>query len=156
MEATDAGDFFLRIADLVRVDRLFCSEHNVDALGRNDRLPLIIKYKGRVLSVKNYDIDLFAEHSLAIDNMGRRGLITLREIGIQKLQPDLLACIAFPDGPSSCGQFTTAVSLNKNDSLKVFFMHNATATVQDIGGGWSRYSSAAPLSHLNMPRMRLV
>ena len=98
MQATDAGDFLLRIADLVRVDRLLRLEHRVDALGRNDRLPLIVKYEGRILPVEYDDIDLFAEHALAVDDMGCRGLIAFREIGLQKFQPDLLAGVALRTG----------------------------------------------------------
>ena len=41
MQAAHAGDLLLRVGDLVRVDRLLCLEHRVDAFRRDDRLALV-------------------------------------------------------------------------------------------------------------------
>ena len=44
------------------------------------------------------DVDLIAEVAAAVDDVRRSGLVTLRQIGLQHLQPHLLARVALGSG----------------------------------------------------------
>src|SRR3546814_8661164 len=91
MQPAHTGDFLLRVRDLIRIDRLLRLEDGVDAFGGDDRLALEREDEGRILAVEYDHVDLLAEYAVAIDNVGRRGLVALGQIGLQGFQPDRLA-----------------------------------------------------------------
>jgi LysR family hca operon transcriptional activator len=55
-------------------------------------------YEGRILPVENNDINLIAEHVVAIDNVRGFGLIAARQVGLQQHAPDMLARVALCSG----------------------------------------------------------
>jgi hypothetical protein len=57
-----------------------------------------MKYEGRILTVKDDDIDLIAEHASAIDHMGGRRLISPGQVRLQQFEPDRLARIPLCSG----------------------------------------------------------
>lgn len=65
MEAPDAGNLVLGIADEFGVRGLLGLEHRIDALGRDNCLAFVGEYERGVLPVENDDVDLLAEIALA-------------------------------------------------------------------------------------------
>lgn len=98
LQSPNACDLVLRVTDELGVDGLLGLKRRVHTLGWNDGLSLVAENEGRVLAVEDHDIDLLAEIPLAIDDMGCRCLIALRQIFLQELKPDGLARIALRSG----------------------------------------------------------
>src|SRR6202034_943756 len=61
METSHTSDFVLRVLHHLGSNRLLRLKDTVNALGRNYSLPFILENKRRVLPIKHYDVDLFAE-----------------------------------------------------------------------------------------------
>jgi hypothetical protein len=74
MKPPHSGDLVLGVVDESRVRGLLRLEDGIDALGWNDRLVLVCKDEGGVLTVEDDDVDLFAEISSAVDYMSLSGL----------------------------------------------------------------------------------
>src|SRR5690349_3432852 len=91
LEGPNTRRLGLRIRDIAQADRLFCFKNSVHALDGHNHLPLKCEYERRILSIKYYDINLFAKMPVAIDDESFRGAITRRQIALQKLQPYRLA-----------------------------------------------------------------
>jgi len=102
MKAANAGHLFLRVFNLISVDRLLGLEHGVDAFSRNDDLAFIMENEGRVLPIEYHNIDLLTERAVAVNDMGRLGVITPRQVGLEQLKPHVLARIALCAGMSKC------------------------------------------------------
>lgn len=104
-----AGNFLLGVIDLPGVDGLLRLKDGIDAFRRNDGLAFIVKDERRILAVKLDNVDLVAECPLAIDDMRRCRLITLRQVSLKELKPDALARVALCAGVAerlSCGRQT--------------------------------------------------
>jgi hypothetical protein len=82
------------VGDLRRIDRLLGLERRIDAFRRNDRLALIVEDERRILPIEHHDVDLLAKHAHAVDDVRRRRLIALRQVGLQQFEPDLFARVA--------------------------------------------------------------
>ena len=85
VQATDAGHLLSCVGDLLGVDRLLRLEDAINALSGNHLLPLKIKDEGRILSIEDDYVDLFAEPAITVDNMRRSRLIALGQIGLEQL-----------------------------------------------------------------------
>ena len=72
MQFARTCNFVLGIADQARVNCLLGFEYRINALGRNDRLPLESEDERRILPVEYHHIDLVAEIPLAIDDVRLR------------------------------------------------------------------------------------
>ncbi len=98
MQASYRRHLLLRVLDLRGIDSLLRFEGGVNALRWHDGLPLKLKDKRRVLPVKDDDVDLVAEISVAVDDVCRGRLVALWQVGLQHIEPDLLAGIALCPG----------------------------------------------------------
>ena len=69
MKTADALDLVLSRGDLTGLVDLLCLEYRVHALGGDDLLAFEIEDERRVLAVEDHDVNLLAEHAVAIDDV---------------------------------------------------------------------------------------
>ena len=87
MQATDAGNFFLRILNVASVEGLLNLECRVHAFGRQDVACSVGEHEGGVVTVVHDDIDLIAEFTATIDDVGAARLVSPREVFLKELEP---------------------------------------------------------------------
>src|SRR5688572_23912081 len=108
MKSPHARNLILRICYVVRVDCLLRFEDSIHTLCRNDRLIEVTKDERRILTIKNDDIDLFAECTFAIHDVSGFTPVTTWKVRLQKISPNVLAssalCTRMSEGFSCSGQ----------------------------------------------------
>jgi hypothetical protein len=121
VEPAHTRDLLLSIRYKRRINGLLRLEHGVNALGWNDRFVLEGEDKGRILTVKHDDVHLLAELAPAVDDMSLRRLISLREIPLKEVDPDMLARIPLRarmrKTPTHCCETTLNVLVERRQEL---------------------------------------
>src|SRR5258706_6001414 len=95
MKAPDARNLLLGVGDELGADFLLGLETRINAFRRNDGLTFVLKDERGVLPVEYDYIDLVAKHALAVHDMRSRRLVTLRQVSLQQVQPDVFAGVSF-------------------------------------------------------------
>jgi hypothetical protein len=82
VETANTCHFGLSVSNVRRVDRLLGFKCTVDAFSGNDKLPFVVEYKGRIVSVKNNDVNLVTERAFAINHVCSLSFISLWKVGL--------------------------------------------------------------------------
>lgn len=104
MQAPNTRDLLLRVSDESSVRRLLGLKDSVNAFSRNDGLILIGEDEGRILAIKDDDVDLLAEVSKTIHDVRLCRLIAFRQVRIQQADPDILAGVTLRAGMVECDE----------------------------------------------------
>jgi hypothetical protein len=98
VKSSNARALSPRVANQVGSEGLLRLEHSVYAFGRDNLLAFERKNERGILPVEDNDIDLVAKLASAIDDMRGRGLVSLRQVGCQEVEPDAFAGVALAWG----------------------------------------------------------
>src|SRR5690554_4898586 len=83
MQRSDTGNLLFCVLNMVCVGSLLYLKNSIHAFDRYNPLTIVVKNKGRILAVEYHHIDLLAEITQTIDDMGLVRLVSLRKIFLQ-------------------------------------------------------------------------